>query len=75
MNKENQCQCQVCCFSRFVTKQLENIDDETTKLFFRNLYDLYIEAEMDKDYYKAIVDGKWPNADELIKKRREKLSN
>ena len=75
MSKENQCQCQVCCFSRFVTKQLEKIDDETTRLFFRNLYDLYIEAEMDKDYYKAIVDGQWPNADELIQKRRNKGKN
>lgn len=71
----SECQCQVCCFSRFVGKQLEKIEDENAKLFFQNLYDLYIETEMDRDYYKAIIDGHWPQADEIIKNRREKLSS
>lgn len=69
------CQCQVCHFSRLVNVEIQKLEDSGAKNFFLNLYDMLIHTEMDRDYYKAIIDGKWPNADELIQRRRQKLSN
>jgi hypothetical protein len=71
----SKCECQVCYFSRLVNAEIQKLEDPDAQNFFMNMYDMLVHAEMDKDYYKAIVDGQWPNADELIKKRREKLQN
>lgn len=36
------------------------------------MYDQLEEIETDRDYYRVIVDGTWPNADEVIKHIRSK---
>ncbi len=69
------CQCQICCFSRSVSAEINKLEDPSSQEFFLNLYDMLIHTEMDRDHYKAIIEGKWPNADDLIKRRREKLQN
>jgi hypothetical protein len=40
--------------------------------YFRAMYDQLLEVEHDRDYYRVIVDGTWPNADEVIKHIRSK---
>ena len=71
----SKCECQVCYFSRLVNAQIQKLEDPDAQNFFLNMYDMLIHAEMDRDYYKSIVDGQWPNADELIQKRRNKGKN
>lgn len=71
----NKCQCQVCYFSRLVNAEIQKLEDPDAQNFFLNLYDMLIHSEMDKDFYKAIVEGDWPDADDLIKRRRERKSN
>ena len=41
--------------------------------FARAFYKMYLElegAELDAEYYQAIVEGSWPNADSLIQRIR-----
>ena len=67
---ERKCECEVCYFSRLVNEQIQKLEDPEAQNFFLNLYDMVVHAEMDRDYYKAIVEGVWPNADEIIAKHR-----
>jgi hypothetical protein len=71
----SKCQCDVCNYSRMVNEYIQKLEDPDDREFFLNMYDMLIHSEMDRDYYKAIVDGQWPNADELIQKRRNKGKN
>lgn len=60
------CQCEICVRSRSFNDRIELIPIEHQE-YFRAMYDQLLEAEMDRDYHKVIVDGTWPNADEVIK--------
>ena len=46
--------------------------DEDQRQFFEQMYESLIETQYDLDYYKAIVDGSWPMADEIIARKRRK---
>lgn len=65
---EHKCECDVCYFSRQVNEQIQKLEDPDAQNFFMNLYDMFIHSEMDKDYYKAIVQNKWPDAGRIIAK-------
>ena len=65
---EHKCECEVCYFSRLVNEQIQKLEDPDAQNFFLNLYDMFIHSEMDKDYYKAIVQNKWPDAGKIIAK-------
>lgn len=67
------CECGVCKRNRLFQQHLENVSSESRQ-FFEQLYDAFLETEMDRDYYKVIVDGTWPNADEVIKHVRSKVN-
>ncbi len=68
-----QCECAVCQRNRLFQQHLENVSSDS-RYFFEQLYDAFLETEMDRDYYKVIVDGTWPNADEVIKHVRSKTN-
>ncbi len=68
----NKCECDVCHFSRLVNAHIQKLEDEDAQNFFMNMYDMLIHAEFDRDYYKAVIDGTWPEADTLIQKYRNK---
>ena len=68
------CECDVCHFSRLVNAQIQKLEDEDAQNFFLNMYDMLIHTEFDRDYYKAIIDGTWPEADKMIMKYRNKRS-
>lgn len=67
----SECNCSVCERNKAFEKHLQDVD-EKSRSFFMNLYDSFLEIEMDRDYYKVIVDGTWPNADDVIKHVRAK---
>ena len=65
------CECAVCIRSREFDAQVQGVPVEHQE-YFRAMYDQLMEIEMDRDYYRVIVDGTWPNADEVIKHIRSK---
>ena len=65
------CNCEVCRRSRSFDERVDAVPIEHQQ-YFRDLYDSLLEIEMSRDYYKVIVDGTWPNADEVIKHIRAK---
>ena len=77
-NKENYPEFFIwCAIVEFVKSQehLEKLSVQSKMnqqgLIFEELFEAYACAEEDRDYYKAIVEGVWPNADERIKSKRE----
>lgn len=65
------CECTVCQYSRKVQANLEGLPPEK-KAFFEDMYDILIHTEMDRDYYREIIRGRWPGSDEIIQRYREK---
>ena len=65
------CECEICVRSRSFNVIVEALPAEHQE-YFRVMYDHLLEAEHERDYYKVIVDGTWPNADEVIKHIRSK---
>lgn len=65
------CDCLVCQYSKKVKANLEGLPLEKRQ-FFEDMYDILLNIEMDRDCYKAILDGTWPNADEVLKSYRNK---
>lgn len=66
------CQCDVCYYSRQVNERIQKLEDEDTREFFLNMYDMLIHAEFDRDYYRAVVKNEWPDADKILAKHRNK---
>jgi hypothetical protein len=64
------CECELCQYIREFEKHLEHVPDEH-KEFFNNLLEMYLDVDMDKDYYRCIVEGSWPTADEIIAQYRQ----
>jgi hypothetical protein len=65
------CDCEVCKQNRSVQKNLNNIEDKDLRKFFAGLYESHIEVEQDRDRYKAIINGTWPRADEILTDMRK----
>ena len=65
------CDCAVCIRSRAFEDRIRDVPAEHQE-YFRAMYDQLIEVEMDRDYYKVVVNGTWPYADEVIKHIRSK---
>ncbi len=65
------CNCKICVqgreFRRIVS-QLPPLDQEWMDEF----YEEYCNSGLDANVNEAIIDGTWPNADEIIKFAREK---
>ncbi|MBW2106611.1 MAG: hypothetical protein JRI26_11490 [Deltaproteobacteria bacterium] len=59
------CECKVCEYGKLVEQNI-NILPEPQRKFFNDMYSNLAHAEEDRDYYKAIVKGTWPNADGII---------
>lgn len=47
---------------------------DNAKQLIDELRDILVNVENDRDYYKAIVQGVWPNSDDVIKSARETLA-
>lgn len=67
----NPCTCDLCNRSRQFRGELEKLP-EVDREFWTNLYNHLCNVEADRDYYKVVVDGSWPSADEVIANHRKK---
>jgi hypothetical protein len=65
------CDCKLCVRNKSVQLAIERLPDDRQQ-FFSDFFEYVIGVETDLGYYKAIVDGSWPNADEIIKYKRGK---
>jgi hypothetical protein len=61
------CHCPVCQDSARFQSELIKLPAERQGVF-RDLYDNLLEKEMDVEYHRAVLDGSWPAADEIIAK-------
>lgn len=64
------CECELCVRTKKFRASLEKIP-ESERAFWTDLYDHLFHVEVDRDYYKSIVEGSWPNADEVISNYRD----
>lgn len=70
-----ECSCTICVYHREFELALEHVPKEHKK-FFMTMYELLVDAESERDYCKALVEGTWGNcseSDEIIKHRRKRL--
>lgn len=67
------CNCELCVRNRGISEEIERLP-EANREYFRVLLDGLLETEADLDYYKAIVDGSWPDSDEIIARKRNKAN-
>jgi hypothetical protein len=78
MNNKNDhvCKCAVCSEYRSETNRRKELgfDDfpETAKKLIKKLDDEIDGLKFDNEYLSCIIDGTWPDADEIIKARRNK---
>lgn len=55
------CDCQICRRHRVFRRELKKLP-AARRAFWACLYDQLNGSEMDADYYRALVEGKWPDA-------------
>jgi hypothetical protein len=67
------CECKICKRSKKIVDLLSRLkkDDQD---FLMALADELDHAEMERDYMASIVDGSWPNADDVIERERKALN-
>ena len=63
------CECEVCQLSRKVHEKLELLPEDQ-RAFWEEMYDALVHAEFDRDYYRSVIDGSWPNSDLVIERVR-----
>ena len=65
------CNCDICIRSDNFTKRIAHLPESDKEVFW-DLYDILLEREFDLDYYKCLVIGDWPSADDVIHKIRKR---
>ena len=72
MNKEKKCDCEFCKLYDLRTQALKSDDIEFVKEALKEFADLWINSDFDRCYYKCILDGTWPQAEEILTRSLEK---
>ena len=73
LGPQNGCLCPVCEQSRAFRLHLRNVPTES-RPFFQAIYDRLMEVEDDLCMANALVEGRLPNADGLIERRRARIT-
>lgn len=68
------CDCKLCVRNRLIDSQI-NLLPENQQAFFTDMFDLLLNTEMDLNHCEAIIDGSWPDSDEIIARKRDKVNN
>jgi ribosome biogenesis protein Tsr3 len=72
MSEENKCNCKLCELHNLRTKALESDDINLVKNVLEKFADLWLNADFDRSYYMCILDGSWPQAEEILTRSLEK---
>lgn len=65
--------CDLCTLYKLRKEILASDDIELLKAAIITFSELWSNAEFDRDYYKCIVDGSWPSAEEILTNSLEKI--
>jgi hypothetical protein len=65
------CKCQICQQSRRLNEIMGKLPKEDAE-WLDSLYDVYLQADAELDWYKAVEDGSWPDAVSILEGWLEK---
>jgi hypothetical protein len=65
------CRCKVCLYYEEFSSRIDLLPVEHQDFFYQ-MYDKLCYREDEVAQCRAIIEGTWPNADEIIKRKREK---
>jgi hypothetical protein len=63
------CNCRICRLGRFVNRTVANGSHRQKNRLIRDLEESLFYAEDSLNYERAIADGSWPTAIEILQKR------
>jgi hypothetical protein len=66
------CECATCVRLRAIEARIQELPEEQRD-FFRCMVDSMLDVEFDNQYYKAILDGKWPGAEAILRRSLTKI--
>jgi hypothetical protein len=64
------CRCKVCLYYEEFNDRIDLLPVEHQE-FFRSMYDDMVHLQSKHNHQRAIINGSWPNADEIIKHKRK----
>ncbi len=67
------CDCELCKLYILRNQALESDDIEFVKKTLKEFEVLYLHASQDASYYQCIVDGSWPQAEEILTRSLAKV--
>lgn len=67
------CACDLCERNNTVADALARLP-VSERDFWAGIYEDLSTAEMDRDWANAIIDGSWPDADEVIERARDRIT-
>jgi hypothetical protein len=68
------CECGTCRTGRRLKSVAATLAEDDSK-WLRELGDELAHAQMDRDYYRSIVDGDWPNSVEILEAALERAKS
>lgn len=69
------CECQVCKDIKRWGDVFKNGDVYQRLKVFEEMFSRIEEAETDVQYYKALLNGTWPNAEEILESKLQLIRN
>lgn len=71
---EQSCKCKLCETGKRLKSIWQKLDLEDS-LFINQFAAEYLHVSSDLDYYKSIMDGSWPNSEEILAKALSKIDS
>ena len=68
------CDCKVCKEYKIFQKYIKDLPESHID-YFESLHERLINLEEDNSYYKALLEGSWPESDKVIEKWRKRYAN
>ena len=72
MSEEHKCDCRLCKLSILRSEAMESDDIKVVKKALEEFSNLWLNADFDASYYKCILSGNWPQAEEILTRSLEK---
>lgn len=59
------CQCEICCAIKEHHIRLQCVPNESRD-YFEEIFEALLDTQFDNDYYKAIMNGEWPESVQIL---------
>ena len=67
------CDCEICEQNRIFRSHLEGLTESQVE-FFEGLHEQFLNLAEDNSYYKALLEGSWPESDKVIENWRKRYA-